>query len=104
MSFPPLIPFLRLGPALLLAGRKSDGNAITISSVPDEDRHTRGQSRVRVRAHRRTLHSDDCKGAMQKIVLDTAMRRWSGREEVDEEEEEAGVRWRRGGELFNLHF
>lgn len=31
MSFPPLITFLRLGPALLLAGRKSDGNAITIS-------------------------------------------------------------------------
>lgn len=30
-EFPPLIPFLRLGPALLLARRKSDGNAITIS-------------------------------------------------------------------------
>lgn len=30
-EFPHLIPFLRLGPALLRAERKSDGNAITIS-------------------------------------------------------------------------
>lgn len=36
---------------------------------------------------------------MQKIVLDMAMRRWSGGEgeEVEEEEEEAGVRAFDGG-------